>query len=46
MYIGGCGICRHHMYIDVFKRRTTCIAWTADKQLWLISNIMLFETAI
>ena len=39
---GGCGIYN----VRVSKHSKEYLAWVIDKQLWVISNTMIFETVI
>ena len=41
-YKDGCGICEC-IHIEAFKK---ALAWVTGKQLWVISNIMLFKAII
>ena len=43
-YKDGCGVHEHCTHIKAFKRRAGLLIWATDKQLWVISNIMLFKT--
>ena len=41
-YKGGCGI-HEHTRIEILKEE---LVWVIDKQLWVISNKMLFKTVV
>ena len=41
-YKGGCGMHGH----NILRQLTEELAWATDKQLQVISNIMLFKTVI
>ena len=41
-YKGGCGVHGH----TISRHLKEELAWATDKWLWIISNIMLFETVV